>query len=236
MESVLDLLVKIQSFHDEVEEAEARLSQIPQEIEKFEKQIKVREDEFKNSENRIQELKKTYKLKELEIADNEGKINKLNTQTFAVKTNEEYRAILNEIEFLKKNNREIEDEMLTIMEEEEKLATSINGIRNETEEFIQKNQTRISELNKESDEMKEKQTMARVNLDNNFGKLPADVKILYNRIAKSRGKAVCLIIDNTCTGCYANLTHQFLNELKKRNKILVCGNCGRILVYSSSDI
>ena len=115
MESVLDLLVKIQSFHDEAEEADARLSQIPQEIEKLENQIKARQDEFKNSEDRIQELKKTYKLKELEIADNEGKIDKLNTQTFAVKTNEEYRAILNEIEFLKKNNREIEDEMLGMM-------------------------------------------------------------------------------------------------------------------------
>lgn len=235
MERVLDLLVKIQSFDDEVEEAEARLAQIPQEVEKLEKQIKAREDEFENSESRIQELKKTYKLKELDIADNEGKINKLNTQTFAVKTNEEYRAMLNEIEFLKKNNHEIEDEMLGIMEEEEKLATSINQIRNETEEYIHKNRTRISGLTEESEKLKEKQTAARINLENNFGKLPEDMKVLYNRVAKSRGRAVCLITDNTCTGCYANLTHQFLNELKKRNKILVCGNCGRILVYTGSD-
>ena len=235
MESVLDLLVKIQSFNDEVEEAEVTLAQIPQEIEKLKRQIKAREDEFKNSETRIQELKKTYKLKELEIADNEGKINKLNTQTFAVKTNEEYRAILNEIEFLKKNNREIEDGMIGIMEEEEKLANSINRVRNETKEFILQNQTKISELTEESEKIKEKQTMARSNLENIFGKLPEDVKVLYNRVAKSRGKAVCLITDNTCTGCYANLTHQFLNELKKRNKILVCGNCGRILVYSGKD-
>ena len=235
MERILDLLVTIQSFSDEAEEAEVRLAQIPQEIEKLEKQIKTREDEFENSESRIQELKKTYKLKELEIADNEGKINKLNTQTFAVKTNEEYRAMLNEIEFLKKNTHEIEDEMLGIMEEEEKLETSINQIRNETEEFIHKNRARISGLTEESEKMKEKHTAARINLENNFGKLSADVKVLYNRVAKSRGRAVCLITDTTCTGCYANLTHQFLNELKKRNKTLVCGNCGRILVYTGSD-
>jgi predicted nucleic acid-binding Zn-ribbon protein len=235
MESVLDLLVKIQSFDDEVEEAATRLAQIPQEIAKLEKQINTRQDEFKDSENRIQELKKTYKLKELEIADNESKINKLNTQTFAVKTNEEYRAILNEVEFLKKNNHEIEDEMLVIMEEEEKLAKSINQLRTETEEFIQKNQNTISALTEESEKMKEKQATAKIALENNFGKLPADVQVLYRRVAKSRGRAVCLITDNTCTGCYANLTHQFLNELKKRNKILVCGNCGRILVYPNSN-
>ena len=235
MESVLDLLVTIQGFDDEVEEAAARSVQIPKEIEKLEKLIRTREDEFKNAENRIQELKKTYKLKELEIADNEGKISKLNTQTFAVKTNEEYRAILNEIEFLKKSNHDVEEEMLGLMEEEDKLAKSINGLRKETEEFVRTNQNRISELKAESETMAEKQRMASANLENNFSKLPDDVKVLYKRIAKSRGKAVCLITDNTCTGCFANLPHQFLNELKQRNKVLVCSNCGRILVYSGSE-
>jgi len=189
---------------------------------------------LKNSESRIQELKKSNKLKEIEIADNEGKIAKLNTQTFAVKTNEEYRALLKEVEFLKHRNHDIEDEMLGIMEEEEKIRSSINQIRIETEEYIAKAQTRIADLDKESELLKEKQTVAKVDLENNFSKLPDDVKELYNRIAKFRGKAVCLIIDNTCTGCFANLTHQFLNELKKGNKILLCDNCGRILVYRNS--
>lgn len=235
MESVLDLLVKIQGFDDEVEEAAVRLAQIPKEKETLEKKIKTREDEFKHAEARIQELKKTYKLKELEIADNEDKINKLNTQTFAVKTNEEYRAILNEVEFLKKSNHDIEEEMLGLMEEEEKLTKSINGLRTETEDFIQTNRNKISELQAESETMAETQKMARANLENSFAKLPEDVRALYKRIAKSRGKAVCRVVDNTCTGCFANLPHQFLNELKQRNKVLVCSNCGRILVYSDTE-
>jgi predicted nucleic acid-binding Zn-ribbon protein len=234
MESVLDLLVRIQNLDDEVEKAESRLAQIPQERAKLENQIKAKAEELKNSESRIQELKKSNKLKEIEIADNEGKIAKLNTQTFAVKTNEEYRALLKEVEFLKHRNHDIEDEMLGIMEEEEKIRSSINQIRIETEEYIAKAQTRIADLDKESELLKEKQTVAKVDLENNFSKLPDDVKELYNRIAKFRGKAVCLIIDNTCTGCFANLTHQFLNELKKGNKILLCDNCGRILVYRDS--
>jgi len=234
MESVLDLLVRIQNLDDEVDKAESRLAQIPQEKAKLENQIKAQAEELKNSESRIQELKKSNKLKEIEIADNEGKIAKLNTQTFAVKTNEEYRALLKEVEFLKHRNHDIEDEMLGIMEEEEKIRSSINQIRIETEEYIAKAQTRIADLDKESELLKEKQTVAKVDLENNFSKLPDDVKELYNRIAKFRGKAVCLIIDNTCTGCFANLTHQFLNELKKGNKILLCDNCGRILVYRNS--
>ena len=235
MESTLDLLLKIQSLSDEVEDTKNQLSQIPKEIAKLEKQINAREEELKTAESRIVDLKKTYKLKEIEIADNEGKMEKLNTQTFAVKTNEEYRAILNEVDFLKKRNKEIEDEMIGFMEEEEKLNNSIDAIRTETKEYTDATQARITELKKKNESLTEQQETAAAKFDDYFNQLPDDVKTLYKRIAKVRDKTVCAIVDNTCTGCYANLTHQFLNELKKRNRILVCDNCGRILVYTTSE-
>ena len=151
-----------------------------------------------------------------------------------VKTNEEYRAILNEVDFLKQKNKEIEDEMLGFMEEEEKLNNSIDAIRAETKEFTDATKSRIAELKQRSESLTEQQKIAEANLNDNIAKLPEDVKVLYKRVAKVRDKTVCAIVDNTCTGCYANLTHQFLNELKKRNKILLCETCGRILVYTTS--
>lgn len=235
MDNTLDLLLKIQSLNDELEDAKAQLKQIPQEIVKLEKQISTREEDLKNAETRILDLKKTYKLKEIEIADNEEKIKKLNTQTFAVKTNEEYRAILNEVDFLKQKNKEIEDEMLGLMEEEEKLKNSIDAIRSQTKEFTDTAQGRIAGMKKKTESLDEQQKLAKATLDDDLAKLPDDTRELYKRITKVRDKAVCAIVDNTCTGCYANLTHQFLNELKKRNKILLCETCGRILVYTTPD-
>jgi len=235
MEIVLDLLVEIQRFDDEVQSTAAKLSQIPQEIAKLERHITERDENFKTSEHKAQDLKKTYKLKEFEITDTEEKIGKLNTQTFAVKTNEEYRALLNEIEFLRKHNRETEDEMIRILEEEEKIIGTIDQSRAETSEYVTRTQARIAELRKEIESLQEQQNAAKSNLENSYAKLPGDVRELYDRIAKVRERAVCLITDNTCTGCYANLTHQFLNELKKRNKVLLCDNCGRILVFVDSE-
>lgn len=232
MESTLDLLLKIQSLKDEVEETEAQLTHIPQETAKLQKQISSREDDLKKAEARLLDVKKSYKLKEIEITDNEEKMAKLNTQTFAVKTNEEYRAILSEIDFLKKRNKEVEDEMIGLMEEEEKLRNSIDTVRAETKDYTENTKSRISDLTQKSQTLEEHSKMARANLDDQFAKLPEDVRRLYERIANVRDKAVCAIVDNTCTGCYANLTHQFLNELKKRNAILLCDNCGRILVYT----
>ena len=234
MDSILDLLVEIQRFDDEVQSTAAQLTLLPQEIAKLERQITTREEDFRSSEHKAQDLKKTYKLKEIDIADTEEKIGKLNTQTFAVKTNEEYRALLNEIEFLRKHNRETEDEMIRILEEEEKITTTIDRLRAEKSEYVTRTQARITELRKQAESLKERQNVAQINFENSYAKLPDDVKELYNRISNVRERAVCLITDNSCTGCYANITHQFLNELKKRNKVLLCGNCGRILVFVDS--
>ena len=234
MDSVLDLLLTIQHLNDEIENTEAQLKKIPKETAKLEMQIEARESDLKTAEARIVELKKDYKLKELEIADNEAKSAKLNTQTFAVKTNEEYRAILSEVDFIRKKNREIEDEMIIMMEEEEKLKASIDRVRAEAKEFTQTTQERIAMLRRDDETLTEKLKLARAELDRNLGLLPQDIKALYGRISNVRGKAVCPIIDNTCTGCFASIPHQMLNEVKQRNKIVLCETCGRILVYTPS--
>jgi predicted nucleic acid-binding Zn-ribbon protein len=81
------------------------------------------------------------------------------------------------------------------------------------------------------------ESLAQLNADfeTNFGKLPAEIKEQYNKTRKFRGNAVCLIHNETCTGCYANLTPQFLNELKKRDSLLLCDSCGRILIYVDTE-
>ena len=43
------------------------------------------------------------------------------------------------------------------------------------------------------------------------------------------------IRNTVCSGCYANLTPQFLNELKKRDSLLLCDSCGRILIYVDTE-
>lgn len=234
METVLDLLVKIQNLDDEIADNEAQLTQLPRDIARLEKQIAAREEELKDAEARILEIKKNYKLKELEIADNEAKIGKLNSQTFAVKTNEEYRAVLNEVDFLKQRNKEIEDTMIELMEEEEKLKNSIERLRTETTEFTDRTRDNTAGLQQKIEELTKRQAEARAAFERDYARLPEDARNMYTRVTKVRDKAVCSIVDNTCTGCFANLTHQFLNELKKRNKVLLCDNCGRILIYTGS--
>lgn len=233
MDDVLDILIRVQSFDDEIKENNLKLEEIPNKITRLEQEIAKTESDLTQKKNRIQEIKKTYKIKEGDIAENEEKMNKLNQQVFSVKTNEEYRAILNEVDYLKKTNKKIEDEMIRLLEEDEELKITIDRLTKETEEFVDKKTKEIANLRKEKEELSAKLLLIKSLFEDNLRKLPEDVKNIYQRTTNARGKAVCLITDNTCTGCYSNLTPQFINELKKRDKILLCDSCGRILIYAT---
>ncbi|MGB3341483.1 MAG: C4-type zinc ribbon domain-containing protein [bacterium] len=231
MEAILDILITIQRLDDKLKDTKSEIEVIPSKIERLEKEIKEANEALNEKTSRIEEIRKIYRMKEGDVAENENKITKLNNQTFAVKTNEEYRAILNEVDFFKKENEKIEDAMINLLEEEEKLKGSIAQHEAETKDFTEKKSTEIENIREHNEQLTEYLAQLNADFETNSGKLPAETKELYNKTRKFRGNAVCLIHDETCTGCYANLTPQFLNELKKRDSLLLCDSCGRILVY-----
>ena len=115
----------------------------------------------------------------------------------------------------------------------EKLKNTIGEIEAETTNFVNEKTNAISLLKKNREELVEKFEQLKTRFDESFAKLPQDVKGLYEKIKRVRGNAVSLIENETCAGCSSILTPQFLNELKKRSEILLCDNCGRILIYTT---
>jgi predicted nucleic acid-binding Zn-ribbon protein len=235
MTEVLETLVKIQRLDTNIEQTQKEIEAIPEKITAFEKDVEKAERSLQDKKKRVQEISKEYKSREGDIAANETKIAKLNSQTFAVKTNEEYRAILHEIEFLKNENRRIEDEMIAMLEEEERLNSTLDAFEKETGNTISERTHRIGDLNKHRETLLDSVEAMKAEFENLFNQLPEETQELYQKIKKVRGKAVCLIENETCTGCYASLTPQFMNELKKKKEILLCAHCGRILIFGTAD-
>jgi predicted nucleic acid-binding Zn-ribbon protein len=231
MEEILDLLIEIQLADDELKDTESAIQHIPEKIEVLEKEIEEVKHSLNERQQRVQDIRTDYKMKEGDIAENESKIKKLSTQTFAVKTNEEYRAIINEIEFLKTENKKIEDAMIGLLEEDETLKKSLRKAESETEEYVGIRKDKLAALHAEQESLSRKLDTVRAKFDTMFAKLPEETKNLYRKIKTVRGNAVSLISDQICTGCSSILTPQIVNELKKRNKILTCDNCGRILIF-----
>jgi len=56
----------------------------------------------------------------------------------------------------------------------------------------------------------------------------------YDRIRKNyrNGLAVVPVLRDACGGCFNAIPPQKQSEIKQRKKIIVCENCGRILIDS----
>jgi predicted nucleic acid-binding Zn-ribbon protein len=52
----------------------------------------------------------------------------------------------------------------------------------------------------------------------------------YRRLTKRFGHAVVPVIDNLCTGCFANIPAQFVSATNE-NLLQKCESCGRILYW-----
>jgi predicted nucleic acid-binding Zn-ribbon protein len=59
--------------------------------------------------------------------------------------------------------------------------------------------------------------------------LPADLKVDYQRVVRSKGAdSLAVVDDGVCTGCGQQITLNMQNELKL-SKLVFCKACGRLL-------
>jgi predicted nucleic acid-binding Zn-ribbon protein len=96
--------------------------------------------------------------------------------------------------------------------------TVLKGKKDELEKIISATEKEEKHFNKLSSEAREK----------------VDERLLlsYDRIRKNyrNGLGVVPVVRDACGGCFNAIPPQKQSEIKQRKKIIICENCGRILV------
>jgi hypothetical protein len=235
---MLDDLLRIsqlQAVDLEIQRLKGRLAQIPKEKEQCSFELKNRREELKAVKNRLTELKKSSHLLELDLGSVQEKINRYSAQLFSAKTNEEYKAFLNEIDLEKRRKAEIEERIIEVMEELEALQAKIKFQEAETSDAEAKTNDKLSELNSELDRTRGELLAVEQNRSGITAELKPEVLALYERIRQGKGGvALARLQDNRCSGCLTLLPPQFVIEVEKGDRICFCEYCGRILIPSKA--
>ena len=176
------------------------------------------------------QLRRRELEREIEVLTTQER--KFQSQTFAVKKNEEYRALLDEIEGVKRKRSDLETEVLLSFEAEERLA----GERGEAERALQAAQREAADRTRQIDaeERSAREGLEAVEAERtaHIGHLPSGTRTRYERIIQSRdARAVVAILKGACGGCYRGQPPQILQEARKRDRLLVCDGCGRLLIW-----
>ena len=229
----LKLVIRLQEVDNRLADLQREITALPKHIAEIEKKLISHERKLEADRAALAANQKERKKCEGDIQTQDQKISKLKEQMLDAKTNEQYRAFQNEIEFCQKEIRKAEDRILELMTESEPLdravkaaeaslkteKTQVDAEKQEARERTAVDQRAADALQKERAEIVKETT-------------PAGYQ-RYERARKARrGVGVAEAVDGRCTACHMVIRLQFYQEVKRGDQILVCESCQRILYHN----
>lgn len=232
MSDELDRLWALKDLDERAVALRAELKRFPEQRATLERAVS--EQGAKLERHRAQVSAGQLRRRELEreIDSLTAQERKYQGQTYAVKKNEEYRALLDEIEGVKKKRSDLETEVLMTFEAEERLASQ----RAEAERALQAAQREAAERTShiDAEERADRERLEAIEAERarHIGGLPPATRSRYERIVHSRdGRAVVAILKGACGGCFRNQPPQVLQEARRRDRLLTCEGCGRLVIW-----
>ena len=168
---------------------------------------------------------------EANIKDLQGKISKYRDQSLDVKTNDQYKALLHEIQFAEQEIRLNEDRILEVM-------VNVDAREKEVKAAEAELKAETAEIEKEKEEARRVTAEDQKKLAEWNGKRKAlhqaiseDLLRHYERVMKFRGSGLAEVRDHKCMGCQVMLRPQIYNEVRIGEKVVICDSCQRIYYY-----
>jgi predicted nucleic acid-binding Zn-ribbon protein len=193
--------------------------------------------EFAAARERLDQLQRQQARLEQEIAtvDSRRKSEEGRMYSGLIHSEKELEALRNELHSLKGRKRDLEDQLLEIMEELESLESLTATL-----------QERHSELTRQVDELTAARDAAARDIDAELVQrrderekvaddVPAEMREHYEELReKKQGLAVAQLVGKSCSGCRLELTAIELEETREAvaNSLAKCAQCGRILVLA----
>ena len=236
MDQQLQVLINVQALDTKIAALESEQARLPRQIEAVQANVAQARDGVQTLKGRLDQNKKDTRAKEKDLEDAQVKRQKSEARLYEVKTNKEYSAVLVEIEEIKQEKAKIEEEVLSLMEMQERVAVAIR----DAEASLK---TGESQGREEEAQIRQRLAAVEAELDGLRGErgslsrdLPKDLLADYEKLLRPRGGlavARVLPVDggSICGGCRMTLTPQCLQEVKQQSALLNCESCGRFLYW-----
>jgi predicted nucleic acid-binding Zn-ribbon protein len=224
----------LQQLDTELKTLSVKLADVPARIVGLKSAAGAIKADLDSAKAAILEHRKQYKLAELEVKAAEEKIAGYNAQLYSskvVKTNEQFKAFLKEIEAQKKLKSQTEDKMIVLMEETEALDRKVRENEKKSVELAADTARKVQMLEAEKGELDAAIAERTAQRQTLTAAIPADVLKRYERIRHSKnGIAVVLVRKDRCSGCLSPIPAQRVLEVERQDRLYNCEACGRLLV------
>ena len=234
MNAELDTLIELQSYDSKIASLETEAARLTRQIEAIQASLAEARKTVDAFKAKIDQTRKDLRGKEKDLEVHAAKRAKEEARLYEVKTNKEYSAVLLEIEEVKQVKANTEEEILALMEMQERLAVDVkeaeSRLKAREEQGRQDEGTVRAKLAKVEEEL----AVVRAERTTRTRGLAAGVLASYERIMKARGGTAVAPVNAAaiCGGCRMSIRPQSLLELRNATGLMTCESCGRYLYYS----
>ena len=232
MTSDLKILIELQQIDSQIAALRAEIAELPKHVAEIEAKLAGSKAKVEATLTAAKSDEAARRKHESDIQDQQHKISKYRDQSLNVKTNHEYKALMDEIKFAEAKIAASEDKILEIM-----VAADVR------KESLKKAEAELKADTAENDREKEEARQrtavdeaALAELTTRRNALRAgvgeDVLRQYDHVLKVRGSALAAVYDNEqCGACNVMLRPQVFQEVMTNEQFMTCDYCRRILYY-----
>jgi predicted nucleic acid-binding Zn-ribbon protein len=225
-----------------LQEADKAIRRLQDEIAELPKRVAAIEHKLADTKLQLEKAQAAVKADEAArrkhdtaIADLRGKISKYRDQSLDVKTNDQYKALLHEIQFAEKEIAATEDKILELMVNADARDKEVKAAQAELKEEAAEIEKEKVEARQRTTEDEKQLTEWRGKRDQMRAGVNEDLLRHYERVAKFRGSGISEVRDHKCMACQVMLRPQTYNDVRTGQQTVVCDSCQRILYFNPAN-
>jgi uncharacterized protein len=231
----IENLLKLQDADKEIRHLQDEISELPKRVAKIEQRLAGTKAQLEKAQAAVKADEASRRKYETNINDLRTKISKYRDQSLDVKTNEQYKALLHEIQFAEKEISGNEDKILELMVNADARDKEVKAAQADLKEETAEIEKEKEDARKRTAEDEKLLAEWRAKRDQLRGGIREDLLRHYERVSKFRGSGIAEVRDHKCMGCQVILRPQTYNDVRSGKETVVCDSCQRILYLSPKE-
>jgi predicted nucleic acid-binding Zn-ribbon protein len=227
---VLETLIALQALDTAAETARRRLAELPAAEQALDRRLAAASAAVDAAKAALTANQHERRDLEKQVAAVDTRLARFDDHRAAVKTNQEYTALLHEIATAKSEKDAIEEQILGLMEAGDGLQVAVKDAEHAT-----------SQVRTEGDETRRALAAERHDLDAEIARLTEEkrqasagvdkaVLARYEQLLKQRKMlAVAEMHGDLCTACHVRLRPAITQQVRRGAELVACDSCQRIL-------
>ena len=236
MSPTLQALVALQRLDTAADTARRRLADLPAAERDIDSRLTTASAAVDAAKARLAENQQARRELEKQVAVVDTRLAQFEAHKAAVKTNQEFTALLHEIATAKGQKDTIEEQILILLEAADGVTADVKAAERALADAKRDGDTARVALGEERRTLDHELSRLADERKRETAAVQATVLAKYDQILKQRRMlAVAAINGEMCTACYVRLRPAVAQQIRRNEDIIQCDSCQRILYFVPKD-